>query len=349
MTLFPSALPESRVPASTDAPVLNWGIAGPGWIAERFTESVKAFTNQNITAVGSRSAERAAAFAASHGIPSSHGSYADLAADPGVDIVYVATPHPQHFEVAMTAIDAGKHVLVEKPMGITAEQVRLMTQAAKEQNVFAAEALWTFFLPKFDVITQLLEAGVLGRLVNVVAEYGEHFEEGHRIFDPELAGGPLMDLGTYPLAFATRILGAAETVAAIGTDHPSGVNAQLSMALGFPDGAQGIVNTNLYNFTPTSAVITGTEASLHLDGPFNLPGGFTLRHSDGRELRYDETPGAHFEGLHFEATAVARSIAAGLREAPQRPLADTLKTLKLADEVRRQTGIEFPDESIGKH
>jgi predicted dehydrogenase len=348
MSGFPAALPESRVPDSRDAPILNWGIAGPGWIAERFTESVKAHTTQNIAAVGSRSAARAAEFAAKHSIPASHGSYKELAQDPDVDIVYVATPHPQHFDVAMTAIEAGKHVLVEKPMGITAEQVRAMAQAARAKNVFAAEALWTFFLPKFDVITQLLESGALGTLVNVLAEYGEHFEPGHRIFDPALAGGPLMDLGTYPLAFATRVLGAPTTVAAIGTAHPAGVNSQLSTVLGFSSGAQGIVNTQLHNFTPTDAVVTGTEATLHIDGPFNMPGGFTLRHFDGRELRYEDTPGAHFEGLHYEAAAVARSIAAGLQQTPQRPLEDTLTTLELADEIRRQTGIEFPDTAKRK-
>ena len=348
MSGFPAALPESRVPDSHDAPVLNWGIAGPGWIAERFVESVTAHCAQNITAVGSRSAARAADFAAKHSIPASHGSYKELAQDPNVEIVYVATPHPQHFDAAMTAIDAGKHVLVEKPMGITGEQVRILADAARARNVFAAEALWTFFLPKFDVVTQLLENGTLGEIVSVFAEYGEHFEAGHRIFDPALAGGPLMDLGTYPLAFATRVLGAPESVAAIGTPHPAGVNGHLSVALGFADGAQGTVNTNLYNFTPTEAVVVGTEATLRIDGPFNMPGGFTLRHKGGRELRFDEAPGAHFEGLHFEAAAAARSIASGLTEAPQRPLEDTLRTLELADEIRRQTGIEFPDTTTRK-
>ena len=348
MTDFPTALPASRVPNSLEAPSLNWGIAGPGWIAEQFTESVQAHTSQEIVAVGSRSAARAAIFAAKYSIPASHGSYQELVQDPNVEIVYVATPHPQHFEVAMAAIEAGKHVLVEKPMGITAEQVRLMTQATQAHNVFASEAMWTFFLPKFDVIAQLLEAGTLGKIVSVFAEYGEYFEEGHRIFDPALAGGPLMDLGSYPLAFVTRVLGAPESVTAIGSPHPSGVNGQISMLLGFSEGAQGTVSTNLYNFTPTEAVIVGTEATLRIDGLFNMPGGFSLRHKDGRELRFEASSGEHFEGLHFEAAAVARCIAAGLTQAPQRPLADTLKTLELADEVRRQTGIEFPDTTTEK-
>lgn len=341
---FPSALPASRVPDSRDAPVLNWGIAGPGWIAERFIESVQAHTRQNIAAVSSRSAGRAAAFAARYGIGASHGSHAELAANPGVDVVYVATPHPQHFEVAMAAIHAGKHVLVEKPMGITAAEVRELAAAARARGVFAAEALWTFFLPTFDVISQLLDGGALGDVVTVLCEYGEHFEPGHRIFDPALAGGPLMDLGTYPLAFTTRVLGAPDTVAAIGTRHPSGVNGQLSASLGFPGGAQASVNTQLYNFTPTEAVVVGTEATLRIDGPFNMPGGFTLRHADGRTLRHDVPTGAHFEGLHYEAAAVAREIAAGGLESTQRPLRESILTLELADRIREQVGIEFPGD-----
>ncbi len=348
MSSFPDALPESRVPDSRDAPVLNWGIAGPGWIAERFIESVRAHTHQNLAAVGSRSAARAADFSAKHSIPASHGSYKELAQDPNVDIVYVATPHPHHFDVAMTAIESGKHVLIEKPMGITATEVAAIIKAADARQVFAAEAMWTFFLPKFDVITQLLEAGALGELVTVAAEYGEYFEPGHRIFDQDLAGGPLLDLGTYPLAFVSRVMGAPDTVAAIGTQHPSGVNGQLSALLRFAGGGHGTVNTHLHNFTPTTALITGTEATLRIDGPFNMPGGFTLRHHDGRELRYDQAAGAHLEGLHFEAAAVARCISQGLTQAPQRPLADTLMTLELADEIRRQTGITFHETTTRK-
>lgn len=343
MSAFPASLPVSRVLDSASAPAMNWGIAGPGWIAERFTESVQAHTCQRIVAVGSRSLDRAASFAATYGVDASYGSYAELMADPQVDIVYVATPHPQHFEVAMAAIEAGKHVLVEKPMGITGEQVRLLAEAAAEAGVFAAEALWTFFLPKFDVIDQLLQAGALGEIVSVLAEYSEHFTAGHRIFDPALAGGPLLDLGTYPLSLVNRVLGIPDTVAAVGSTHPTGVNAQMTMALGFPSGAQAMVNTSLYNSTPTEAVIVGTEAVLRIDGPFNMPGGFTLRHHDGRELRYEAPSGTHFEGLHFEAAAAARAITAGLKQTPQWPLANSIATLELVDLLHAQTGISFPD------
>jgi predicted dehydrogenase len=342
-----NALPASRVPDSRDAPSLRWGIMGPGWIAERFTESVQAHTNQVIAAVGSRSLARSKAFADTFGVPAAYGSYEELAESPDVDIVYVCTPHNFHHSAALLALDAGKHVLIEKPIGLNAAQARDIAGRATAAGVFAAEAMWSFFLPKFDVIRQVLDGGVLGTVTTVLAEYGEYFDRSHRIFDPALAGGPLLDLGTYPLALITEVLGPPEGLHAAGRQHESGVNAQLSAIMEFPGGSQAVMNTQLHNFTPTAATLVGSGATLTIDGPFNMPGGFEIRFPDGRRLRYDEPAGGHFEGLHYEAAAVARAIAAGQTEAPQRLLASSIRTMEAADEIRRQVGIEFPGEHSG--
>ncbi|QDG60946.1 Gfo/Idh/MocA family protein [Pseudarthrobacter sp. NIBRBAC000502771] len=336
------SLPVSRVPDSRDAPALRWGILGPGWIASRFTESAQAHTDQMIAAVTSRSLDRSKVFAESYGIPAAYGSYEELVADPGIDIVYVSTPHTAHHPAAVLALNAGKHVLVEKPIALNADQARDIAERAGAAGLFAAEAMWTFFLPKFDVIRQVLESGTLGTITTVVAEYGEHFEPAHRIFDPGLAGGPLLDFGTYPLALVTEVLGRPKKLHALGQQHPSGVNAQLSAVMQFAGGAQAVVNTHVHNFTPTAATIVGSAATLALDGPFNMPGGFELRFPNGERLRYAEPAGAHFDGLHYEAAAVARSIGAGEVQSPQRPLAASIRTLEVADEIRRQLSIEFP-------
>ncbi|XAS68314.1 Gfo/Idh/MocA family oxidoreductase [Micrococcaceae bacterium Sec5.7] len=343
MTLI-NQLPASRVPDSLSAPALRWGIMGPGWIAERFTESLQAHTRQVIAAVASRSLERSRAFADTFGIAAAYGSYQELAAAPDIDVIYVATPHNFHHQAAVVALDGGKHVLIEKPIGINEAQARDIAERAEAGGLFAAEALWTLFLPKFDVIRQVLESGTLGELTTVLAEYGEYFEPGHRIFDPALAGGPLLDLGTYPLSLITTLLGDPERIMAIGQPHPSGVNAQLSAVLSFAGGRQAVMNTNLHNFTPTMATLVGTAATLTLDGLFNMPGGFSVRFPDCRELRYDEPAGAHFEGLHYEAAAVARAIHAGEMVASQRPLSESIRTMRVADEIRRQLGIVFPGE-----
>jgi predicted dehydrogenase len=340
-----TALPSSRVPDSRDAPVLRWGIMGPGWIAERFTESLQAHTGQVIGAVGSRSLNRSKAFADTFNVPAAYGSYEELAAAPDIDIVYVCTPHTGHHAAALLAIEAGKHVLVEKPLGLNADQARDIAGRAEAAGVFAAEAMWTFFLPKFDVIRQILDAGTLGTITTVVAEYGEHFDPSHRIFNPDLAGGPLLDLGTYPLALVTEVLGSPQQLAAMGQPHQSGVNAQLSAMMTFDGGAQAMVNTHVHNFTPTAAIVVGSKATLTIDGPFNMPGGFEVRFPDGTRLRHDEPAGGHFEGLHYEAAAVARAIGAGSREASQRTLAASIRTLEVADQIRSRLGLVFRGEA----
>ncbi len=326
------------------APPLRWGIMGPGWIAELFTKSVQAHTRQVIAAVGSRSLERSRAFADKHAVPAAYGSYEELAAADDIDIVYVATPHNFHHAAAVLALDAGRHVLIEKPIAMNAAEARDLRDRAEAAGLFAAEALWSFFLPKFDVVRQLLEQQALGELTTVIAEYGEHFDPSNRIFDPALAGGPLLDLGTYPLALITTLLGEPNKVKAIGTEHSSGVNGQISAIMSFDGGAQAMVNTQLYNFTPTAATLVGRTATLIFDGMFNRPGGFTVCYPDGTTLRYDEPTGAHFDGLHFQAAAVARSIHAGGLGVPERPLSESITTMDVADNIRHQLGIVYPGE-----
>lgn len=335
--------PLSRVPDPAEAPSLRWGIAGPGWIAERFAESLARHGTQRVTAVGSRALERAEAFAGPRGLRA-HGSYESLAADPEVDVVYVATPHTAHAEVALAALEAGKHVLVEKPFGISAAQAEAIADAARSRGLFAAEALWTAFLPSYDVARQLVRGGHLGGLTAVVGDYGEYLPPSHRAHEPALAGGPLLDLGIYLLALATDLLGDPDRVLCLGAALPSGVNGQLSALLGFPGGAQATLMTTMLGFTPAQLTVVGTEAALTFDGPFNSPGGLTVRTADGTVHRWDGTPGSHVDGLHFQAAAAARAIAAGQTEVAERPLGLSITALRVADELRRQAGIVFPGE-----
>ncbi|MEA5454121.1 Gfo/Idh/MocA family oxidoreductase [Sinomonas sp. JGH33] len=335
--------PAPRVPDPAAAPRLRWGIAGPGWIGERFAESLARHGSQRVTAVGSRSLPRAEAFAGPRGLRA-HGSYGGLAADPEVDVVYVATPHAAHLEVALEAIEAGKHVLVEKPIGINAAQAEQLADAATARGVFAAEALWTAFLPSCDVARQLVRGGRLGELTAVVGDYGEYLPPSHRAHESALAGGPLLDLGIYLLALATDILGEPDRVLGLGSPLANGVNGQLSALLGFPGGAQATLTTTMRGFTPALLTVVGTEAALTFDGPFNSPGGLTVRTADGATHRWEGPRGSHVEGLHFQAAAVARAIADGRLEADERPLASSILALRVADELRRQAGIVYPGE-----
>lgn len=339
---FPTALPASRVPPPMEAPALRWGVLGTGWIAEQFIASVRAHTRQDIAAVGSRSRNSADAFARKWDVATAHAGYDALVSDPSIDVIYVATPHNLHHAHVLLALDAGKHVLVEKPMALNRAQAAEMVALARAKGVFFAEALWTYFLPKFDVLGQFIDSGALGEIKSVYTDYGEHFTRDHRIFDPRLAGGPLLDLGTYPVSLLTLLLGVPQTVVGAGQADPSGVNGQLTAILSDAAGNQGVVSTTLYGLTPTNAVIVGTGGTVRFGSEFNLPGPFEAISADGGvTLRYEEAAGRHFEGLHYEAAEVARCIASGRTETDRRPLQASLDTMAALDKIRAAVGIGF--------
>ena len=332
MTLL-AALPEARTPDPRTAPSLRWGVLGTGWIADRFVSSLQQHSSQRVVAVGSRTQDSARSFADRHRIAAAYGSYEELVADDDVDVVYVATPHNAHLPVALLSLGAGKHTLVEKPLGATAQEARQIAAAAEGAGVFCMEAMWTAFLPKFDVLRQLQESGALGEPLSVVADFGEWFAEGHRILRPELAGGPLLDLGTYLVAFALDALGPTESVQASGAWIPSGVLGQVGALLTHRGRTASVLHTTLLSNTPTTAVVAGSDATLVIDGPFYQPGGFTLSpHDGGPTLRYDEEPVAH-EALHFQAAEVARRIAANETGSPLRPLTASIATLDVLDAI----------------
>ena len=339
---FPAAFPESRIPDARSAPTLSWGVMGTGWIAERFVGSVQRNTSQHFVAVGSRSPAGAQAFGEQHHIPHRHGSFDALLADPAVDVVYIATPHPHHHAGALAALRAGKHVLVEKPLALTATQATEIQALAAELGLFAMEAMWTFFLPKFDVIRQILDAGWLGRVSTLIADHGEHFGADHRIMLAELAGGPLFDLGSYPVALATALFGEASAVSAIGPLGTLGVNQQISAWLHHAGGEQTCMNTTILATTATTAVIAGDRAMLSIDGPFFAPGRLTLTSADRSRQIVREEPAIAHEGLYYEAAEVARCISAGATESALRPMADVIATLRTLDEIRAQIGQSLP-------
>jgi predicted dehydrogenase len=345
MPPFPSALPPSRIPEPATAPTLRWGILAPGGIAGSFVTALAAHTRQRVVAVGSRSAERAAAFAARHGIERAHGSYAELAADPGVDVVYVASPHSGHREHALAAIAAGKHVLVEKSFTRNASEAAEVIEAARSAGVLAMEAMWARYLPQTDVIRQLLADGVLGQIATVLADHGQYFDldPAHRLFNPDLAGGAMLDLGIYPVSFASFALGTPDSVTAIGSLTETGVDAQVSILLTV-GAAQATLNTSLLAKTPTTASISGTAARVELSGPFYAPGVLTLTALDGTRLVRDPDPISGGGGLSYEAAELARCVTAGMTESPLLPLHETISVMRTLDEVRRQVGVVLPGE-----
>lgn len=315
MTL-PSTLPASRVPDAMSAPALSWGILGTGWIANRFVQALRHSTRQKVVAVGSRSSATATAFATEHGIDRSHGSYEALVADPEVDVVYVASPHHLHVQQGVMAMEAGKHVLIEKPMALTMAGLERLFTAADRHGVMCQEAFWSFFLPKFDVIRQILDDGWLGDLTTVIADHGEWLPPAHRIHDPSMAGGSLHDLGVYVLALSAWAAGAPATTQATGVMTPTGVIGDVAVALTTTNGTVSSLSTTMLATTPCRAVLAGPAATLATTDAFFFPGPFTVTETaSGRTLTWDE-PNTRHGALYFEAAEVARRIAAGGTSTP---------------------------------
>ena len=212
MNDVPVALPPARTPDPREAPSLRWGILGTGWIAEKFATAIHKHSSQRIAAVGSRSIDSATEFARRFGIERGYGSYEALVSDANVDVVYIATPHNAHLPNALLTLQAGKHTLVEKPLALNADQGTRIAEVARDRGLFCMEAYWTAFLPKFDVLRQLLDADVVGDITAVVADFGEWFSASHRIHRPELAGGPMLDLGTYLISFVLDVVGPPDRI-----------------------------------------------------------------------------------------------------------------------------------------
>jgi predicted dehydrogenase len=343
MTRAFQTLPSPRFPDPAEAPALRWGVLAPGAIAADFTDALHKHSTQRVVAAGSRSTDRAAAFAAAHGVDRSYGSYEALVSDPDVDVVYVASPHPQHAELALLAIAAGKHVLIEKPIAVRPDEARAIAAAAREAGVFAMEAMWTRYLPQTDIVRQLLADGRFGEVRVVTADFGfaARFDPASRLFDPALGGGALLDLGVYAVSWASFALGAPAGVIATGTLTPTGVDEQVALILSSADGAQALLSTGLRAGTPSLATICGSAGRVETDSPFWSPSGLRFYEADG-------TLGAQWtdpygrsgrEGMVYEAAALARYVADGLTESPLHPLDEAISTLETIDEARRQIGV----------
>ncbi len=329
-----------------DAPPLRWGIIAPGGIAHKFAAAVHDFTAGRVVAVGSRDGGRAEAFAAEHGIPRWYAGYERLVADAEVDAVYVASPHSGHREHALLAIEAGKHLLVEKALARNGSEVEDIFAAAQRRGVFAMEAMWTRHLPHIAWVREKIAAGAIGEIVTVTADHGQALDlpASHRLKNPELAGGAILDLGVYPVSFTVDLLGAPTEVRALGRLTETGVDGHVSMVLGYGPRTIAQVDTTLWTKTPTTAVVSGTEGSIELDGDFYGPGLVRLRRPDAARTVVQEWDGSAPNGFQFEAAEVARCVATGRLESERMSWDSSRAVMAVMDEARRQVGVVYPGE-----
>jgi predicted dehydrogenase len=313
---------------------VRWGIMGTGGIAGAFAADLAFTDSGTVAAVGSRSQASADAFADRLGIERRHAGYEELATDPDIDAVYVATPHPMHHANALLALRAGKPVLVEKPFTMNADEARELVKVARDNNVFLMEAMWTRFLPGMRRVRELV--GGIGDIVTVTADHGQWFAENaeHRLFAPALGGGALLDLGVYVVSFASMVLGPPDRIVSMIDPAFTGVDGQTSMIFGYESGAQAVLTCTLRAKSPTRAAIIGTEGRIEIDGPFYAPATVTLTPRDGEPT---VIPSVHEgRGLRHQADEVALRLAAGELESPLMPLDETIAIMSTMDAVLAQ-------------
>ena len=318
--------------------MLRWGVLAPGIIAGDFTATVLANTDQRVTAVASRSVERATRFAAQHGIDRVSESYEQLVSDPEGDVVYVAAPHSEHRALSLLAISAGKHVLIEKPIAISAAEAEEIAAAARSAGVFATEAMWTRYLPQFDVLHQVLERRDLGSIRLATADVGWPIGPGApaRFLDPAQGGGAALDMGVYGYWFAQFAIGRPARIRALGSMTDSGVDDQAVVALAGPDNRHASVTTSMSVANSGLAAIHGTAGSARFLEPFVFPARFVVSIADEIHEWRDMSGLTMRAGLAWQASAVARFVAEGMRDSPLHSLDDAISVMRTIDAVRRQ-------------
>lgn len=326
---------------------IRWGILGPGNIANRLAEGVRALPDATLLAVGSRDIQRANAFADRWQIPRRYGSYEDLVSDPDVDIVYVATPHPFHAPCSLLAIEAGKAVMCEKPFTVNAQEAQQVVDAARRKGVFVMEAMWTRFFPLMARLRDLVAAGEIGDVRLIHADFGFRagFNPESRLFSPALAGGGLLDVGVYPISLASMLLGTPNRVAGLAVIGETGVDESAAITLGYPSGALASITTGVRVTTPHLAVICGTEGSVHIPSPWWVPERMTVRRGKAC-IEYSEPKTA--SGFEYEAAEAGRCLREGLKESPILPLDESVAIVDTMDQLRALWGVRYPMEETSR-
>lgn len=323
----------------------RWGIVGTGGIARAFARDL-VLDGHTLTAVGSRAQHTADAFAREFGAPTAHPSYEALAADPDVDIMYVATPHPLHHANAALALRSGKHVLVEKPFTINAAQARDLVELAKENSLVILEAMWTRWLPHMARIKDIIADGVLGEVRSMHADHSQLLpaDPAHRLNAPELGGGALLDLGVYPVSFASQLFGPPERVRAAATLTPTGVDGHVAAVLSYPAGAIATFQAASTMRGPNTATVTGTRGRIEIDAVWYSPASFRVYDSHNALVESYQRPEITGRGMQFQAREMENLVRRGQLSSDALPAGETVSIMDTLDRIRDLIGVRYPGE-----
>lgn len=319
------------------------GILGPGVIAEKMAGTIACMNDAVCCAVASRSLERAQVFAEKFSIPRAYGSYDALATDPEVQLVYIATPHTQHYACAKLCLEHGKPVLCEKPFTVNAAQAEELLALAKEKGVFITEAMWTRYMPSRRIIDEMLAAGEIGEVVGATANLCYDIQNVPRLRDPALAGGALLDVGVYPLAFLAMVLGSEiEEVISTCTMLDTGVDATNAVILKMRGGKMGIAHSGILGGSEQAGIVYGTKGYLIAEN-INDVTAVQIYDNDRNLVRAVQMP-PQITGFEDQVRASMHAIAAGKIECPELPHQEILRMMRLLDQIRGQWGLRYPCE-----
>ncbi len=314
---------------------VRWGIAATGGIAAAFAQALHETPDAELVAVCSRTPERAEEFARAHEVPRAHGSYEALADDDDVDVVYVATPHSRHCSDSTRYLEAGKHVLCEKPLAVDQREAARMVATARAHDRFLMEALWSRFLPAYRELGRVLAAGRIGDVRMVEADFGfvVPIDPEHRLFAKDLAGGAALDLGVYPVQLAHLVLGPPDAVRAVGHRGRTEVDEQVAAVMHHAGGAMSIVKAAVRTSMSCTAKITGTDGSIDLPAFMHCPDHIVVNDASGSERIDAPIEG---QGLRYQVPEVHRCIAEGALESPVMSHADSCAIAGTLDAILDQ-------------
>ncbi|WP_024476891.1 Gfo/Idh/MocA family protein [Arthrobacter sp. CAL618] len=346
----PCAAPDAADPFAATGEPLRWGVVATGRIAGNVTQDLAGLEDSVLQAVSSRSQESARAFAEEFGFVASYydadgeTGYQRLFNDPDVDVVYIATPHAQHYQVAKAALESGKHVLCEKAFTVNAREAAELIDLARTRNLFLMEALWSRFLPSVNRAWEIIHSGELGEIQWVQADlsFPSDHSRTHRLWDPAAGGGALLDLTVYPLTWALGALGFPAAVTATGALNDDNIDTQNALTLSYEGGGQAQLTSSLVSSGPGQATVSGSAGWLRTGSVLHNPRELTIHpHQGEQRVETFEQAG---RGYVYELRETTRCIQQGLTESPTMPWADTLNTMRLLDGVRNQLGLRYAND-----
>lgn len=322
---------------------VRWGIIGLGNIAHQFARGLPFVPGAELAAVASRSREKAEAFGREFGAARCYGSYDEITRDDDVDAVYIATPHPLHCENTIMCLEAGKAVLCEKPFAMNAQQAGRMIAAATEADLFLMEAMWTRFMPLMARLRELAESELCDvRLVQADFGFSSGFDPASRVYDPRLGGGAVLDVGVYPVSFASMLLGSPQRIAGFAHLGRTGIDEQNAFVIDYGNSKMALLASAVNLQTARVAYVIGTQGRICIHSPWFMSTRMTLTRADGSEeemhLPYEAN------GYNYETAEMMRCMAQGLKESPLLPLGETMEIMRTMDALRAQWELRYPGE-----